>query len=185
MNGPAVNTCFGTTPRVLSLLILILSASPLSAELPLAERTQSFTIALAGSVAQATPLFGPVREAEWAPDWKPHFLHPPLPAQRAGAIFTTEGHHGRERLWLVTTYDVAQGRVAYVFVSPGFSANEVRIEVTADGPNRSRATITYHRAALSPAGNEEVAVLTPQWADQQKLHWDQAMNAALQHKANP
>jgi hypothetical protein len=33
------------------------------------QRMQSFTIKLNGSVADVTPLFGPVREAEWAPDW--------------------------------------------------------------------------------------------------------------------
>jgi hypothetical protein len=32
------------------------------------QRTQSFTIGLNGSVADVTPLFGPVREAEWAAD---------------------------------------------------------------------------------------------------------------------
>ena len=40
------------------------------------QRAQSFTIGLNGSVADVTPLFGPVREAEWAPDWSPRFIHP-------------------------------------------------------------------------------------------------------------
>jgi len=39
------------------------------------QRTQSFTIILNGSVSEVTPLFGPVREAEWAPDWSPRFIH--------------------------------------------------------------------------------------------------------------
>jgi hypothetical protein len=55
----------------------------------LEERTQSFTIVLRASVAEVTPLFGPVREAEWAPGWTPHFLHLPEGAQREGIIFTT------------------------------------------------------------------------------------------------
>src|SRR6266487_6931050 len=41
----------------------------------LEQRTQSFTIVLKGPVAKATPLFGPVREAEWAPTWTPRFIH--------------------------------------------------------------------------------------------------------------
>ena len=46
------------------------------------QRTQSFTIGLNGSVADVTPLFGPVREAEWAPDWSPRFIHPSQGAQQ-------------------------------------------------------------------------------------------------------
>jgi len=43
----------------------------------LSQRTESFTLALDAPVAEALPLFGPVREAEWSPDWaaaqRPHW----------------------------------------------------------------------------------------------------------------
>ena len=48
------------------------------------QRTQSFTIGLNGSVVDVTPLFGPVREAEWAPGWSPRFIHPAQGLQREG-----------------------------------------------------------------------------------------------------
>src|SRR5438552_6514880 len=70
------------------------------------QRTQSFTIELNGSVADVTPLFGPVREAEWAPDWSPRFIHPSQGAQREGVVFTTTGGDGKDRLWLLTTYEI-------------------------------------------------------------------------------
>src|ERR1044071_380807 len=79
----------------------------------LEQRTQSFTIVLNGSVADVTPLFGPVREAEWAPDWSPRFIYPAQGVQREGAVFTTSTGHGRDRLWLLTTYDLTNGRVEY------------------------------------------------------------------------
>jgi len=87
------------------------------------QRTQSFTIALNGSVADVTPLFGPVREAEWAPDWSPRFIHPAQGVQREGVVFTTKSGHGGDRLWLLTTYDVRNGRVEYVVMTPAFTAN--------------------------------------------------------------
>ena len=37
----------------------------------LEQRTQSFAIILKGSVAEVTPLFGPVGEVEWSPSWAP------------------------------------------------------------------------------------------------------------------
>ena len=76
------------------------------------QRARSFTIGLNGSVADVTPLFGPVREAEWAPDWSPRFIHPAQGAQREGVVFTTTSD-GRDRLWLLTTYDLGNGRVEY------------------------------------------------------------------------
>src|ERR1044071_2312621 len=77
----------------------------------LEQRTQSFTIVLNGSVADVTPLFGPVREAEWAPDWSPRFLQPAHGAQREGVVFTTASGEGRDRIWLLAAYDVQGGRV--------------------------------------------------------------------------
>ena len=145
----------------------------------LEQRSQSFTISLKGSIAEVTPLFGPVREAEWAPGWAPHFLHPPEAGQREGAVFTTTTKDGRERLWLLTAYDVEQGRVEYVFIAPGFTANQIKIQVTPDGDRQCKATITYRHSAIAPEGNEEVIKLDTHWAEQQRAHWEAAINAAL------
>jgi hypothetical protein len=145
----------------------------------LEQRTQSFTIALKASVAEVTPLFGPVREAEWAPSWAPRFFHPPEGAQREGVVFATATSNGNERVWLLTAYDVKQGRVEYVFVTPGFSANEIEIQVVADGDRQCKATIRYRHSALSPEGNEEVEKLDTHWAQQQRIHWETAINSVL------
>jgi hypothetical protein len=93
------------------------------------QRAQSFTIGLSGSVADVTPLFGPVREAEWAPDWSPRFIHPAQGVQREGVVFTTTSGDGRDRLWLLTTYDLRNGRVEYVVITPAFTAGEIKIRV--------------------------------------------------------
>jgi hypothetical protein len=145
----------------------------------LEQRTQSFTIMLKGAVVDVTPFFGPVREAEWAPTWRPRFIHPAEGAQREGVVFTTTSANGKERLWLLTAYDVKKGRVEYVFVVPGFMANEVKIRVLPDGERQCTATITYRHTALAPEGNEEVAKLDAHWAEQQRVHWETAINQAL------
>src|SRR5438045_4813145 len=74
------------------LLVLGLAQGALGgvAEAPVLEqRPRSFIIALNGSVTDVTPLFGPVREAEWAPEWSPRFIHPAQGVQCEGVIFTT------------------------------------------------------------------------------------------------
>ncbi len=143
------------------------------------QRTQSFTIGLNGSVADVTPLFGPVREAEWAPDWSPRFIHPAQGAQCEGVVFTTTSGHGKGRLWLLTTYDVRNGRVEYVVMTPALTANEIKIRVVPDGEQHCKATVTYRRSALVPEGNEEIAKLDAHWAEEQRVHWETAINEAL------
>jgi len=160
-------------------VILTQAAAAVPAKAALEQRTQSFTIVLQGSVADVTPLFGPVREAEWAPSWAPRFLHPANGGQRDGAVFTTASTNGKERLWLLTAYEEKKGRVEYVFVTPGFTANEIKIQVMPDGEKQSRATITYRHSALAPEGNEEVAKLDADWAEQQRVHWETAINETL------
>ena len=161
------------------LITVLMLARIGSAVAELEQRTQSFTISLKGSVADVTPLLGPVREAEWAPGWAPHFLHPPEGGQREGAVFTTTTRDGKERLWLLTVYDLSQGRVEYAFIAPGFTANQIKIQVTSDGERQCKAAITYRHSAITPEGNEEVTKLDAHWAEQERVHWEEAINAAL------
>ena len=148
-------------------------------------QTQSFTIELNGPVAGVTPLFGPVREAEWAPGWAPRFLRPAHGAQKEGVILTTTSGHGKDRLWVLTVYDAREGRVGYVVVTPGITATEIQIRVVPDREQHCKATITYRRSALRPEGNQEVAQLDAHWAKNQQVHWETAINAALAKERRP
>ena len=143
------------------------------------QATESFTIVLKGSIAEVTPLFGPVREAEWAPSWKPRFIHSAEGGQHEGTVFRTIGSNGREQLWLLAAYDEKAGRVEYVFFVPDVAINEVKIRVVPDSEQQCRATITYRHSALGPAGNEEVAKLDSHWAEEQRVHWEKAINTVL------
>lgn len=154
-------------------LLLMLMAST-----GLVQEARSFTFDLPAAVADATPLFGPVREQEWAPEWAPQFLHPAEGAQREGVVFTTVGHGGT-RLWVLTEYDPGAGRVAYIVTDPGVLVTEIKISVVATDKQASRATVTYRRSALTEGANEQVRALTPDWAAEQAHHWGAAISAAL------
>jgi hypothetical protein len=64
-------------------------------------------------------------------------------------------------------------------MEPAFTANEIKIRVVSDGERHSKATITYRRSALAPEGNDEVAKLDADWAEQQRIQWEIAINEAL------
>ena len=113
------------------------------------------------------------------PDWSPRFIHPVQGVQHEGVVFTTSPGDGRDRLWLLTTYDVRNGRVEYVVVTPAFTANEIKIRVIPDREKHCKATITYRRSALTPEGNEEVVKLNAHWAEEQRIHWETAINETL------
>jgi hypothetical protein len=49
-------------------------AAALLALIFLSQRTESFSLSLDAAVADALPLFGPVREAEWSSGWAPQFV---------------------------------------------------------------------------------------------------------------
>lgn len=165
--------------KILAFGICLLATGVLAETAPLQQQAQSFTITLEGSVAKVTPLFGPVREQEWAPDWTPHFIHPAQAGQEEGVVFTTASANGQVRLWLLTTYNVEHGQVEYVVITPGFTANQIKIQITPDGEKQSKATITYRHSALAPAGNDDVRKLSPDWAAHQRVHWESAINSVL------
>jgi hypothetical protein len=156
-----------------------------TATVALEQRAQSFAVGLNGSVADVTPLFGPVGEAEWAPGWSPRFIHPAQRVQEEGVIFTTTSGQSKDRLWVLTVYDPREGRVGYIVVTPGLAATEIQIRVVPDGEQHCKATITYRRWALRPEGNQEVAQLDAHWTKDQQIHWETAINAALAKERHP
>ena len=134
---------------------------------------------LAAPADSVFPLFGPVREAEWAPGWEPHFIAPETPAQTAdGAVFTTPGEHG-ETIWVMTTYDPRQRRVAYVIVTPGSHVAELWIQVASQGSARARADVTYRYTALGTPGNAAISHFLDTWPSRQH-HWEHAINGYLE-----
>jgi len=70
-------------------------------------------------------------------------------------------------------------------MTPAFTANEIKIRVVPDGEQHCKATITYRRSALSPDGNDEVAKLDACWAEEQRIHWEGAINEALAKGRHP
>jgi hypothetical protein len=140
------------------------------------QRTQTFTVVVNGSVADTTPLFGPVRESEWASTWRPHFLHPSEGPQKEGAVFTAISGDGRERIWLLTGFDPNAGQIDYVFISPGFTAAELKIRVAPDSSGKCKVSVTYRYSALTPQGNQEVVRVNSDWAEEHRLHWQHSLD---------
>jgi hypothetical protein len=146
------------------------------------QATRSMTLRFDAPADSLFPLFGPVREAEWSPDWKPVFVVPETPAQTPdGAVFTTSGATD-ETVWVMTSFDPTLRHIRYVTVRPGMVVTQLWIDVTAQTARTSLAVVTYRMTALGPEGMHTLTHFTTQFIHWPE-HWQNAIGARLAHRS--
>jgi hypothetical protein len=130
-----------------------------------------FSFIAAASVDVAGPLFGADRERVWAPDWNPVFVWPQTATDQTGMVFTV-AHGDATAVWVNTMFDLAAGRVQYVYVLPDVVATVISLQLAPIG-NTTRVAVSYERTALREAACEVVRRLAerdadagPEWAHQ-------------------
>lgn len=175
----ATTTCAGLVALASSLTLV---GSPCASD-ERKQATRAIEFTARGSFDEVFPLFGPLREAEWAHDWKPTFVFPAQGTNdQAGAVFTTEGHSpDRQRVWIMTDYDRSAGAIRYVTVEAGHSTAEIRIRVTPVNAVTCAVTVTYRRTALSPEGDGSIDVFAAQF-EKEAPHWKEMVNRRLRGK---
>jgi hypothetical protein len=160
---------------------LALSSSACSrgrAESPQLRAASYIELHLNASADTAFPLFGPVRESEWAPDWSPVWIYPPDPRQTAdGAVFTISRHSGSST-WVMTVYDTDRRTVEYVNFLPGNRITEISITVRPETPATSIARVSYRVTALSQSGSAFVAHFAKNFPAEGP-HWEKAINDSI------
>src|SRR5262245_28644521 len=109
---------------------------------------EAFEFTADGPMAVVAPLFGADQERVWAPGWEPRFLHPSPAADAAGSVFLV-GFGERDAVWVTTQFDLAAGRVQYVYVVPEVLATVITLRITPRG-QRTHVAVTYERTALRP-----------------------------------
>ena len=137
------------------------------------------TIRMNGPVEKVFPLFGPVRESEWAPGWSPDLVYPTDSEVAEGMVFKTPGEEG-ETLWVITRYDPEQHTVVYANVTPGYMVNRILIHCSAAGSGETDATVAYSHVALGEHGNDFVQHMDEQAYAAKMEHWRLAINYRLE-----
>ncbi|HLZ99411.1 MAG TPA: hypothetical protein VKP66_15865 [Steroidobacteraceae bacterium] len=119
----------------------------------------------------AGPLFGADMERAWAPDWNPAFVWPQKAVDQPGMVFTI-AHGDKAAVWVNTAFDLAAGRVQYVYVLPDVVATIVNLRLEPAG-STTRVAVTYERTALREAARDIVrhmaerdAMAGPEWEHQ-------------------
>lgn len=131
------------------------------------------------------PLLCPVREADWVPGWQYRLIYSVSRVAEYGCVFITPNDDGGESTWVVTDYDPASFRIAFVWVNPGLVAAQIKVSLSSvpgsqTSGDHTRALIQYTYTGLSAAGNKEVERYDQEWFRHKMQSWEAAINHYLQ-----
>src|SRR5664279_951943 len=117
---------------------------------------EEFSLIVNAPYEQTFPLFGAHEERKWAKGFYPQFIHPTLPSDQQGMVFTWS-QNGTPSLWINTAFDVLSGHVQYVYVITDVMVTLIDIHLTRLDEASTRVSVVYERTALRPEANEQVA----------------------------
>ena len=143
-----------------------------------AQRTAA--LRLAAPPAQAFPLFTPIGEKLWTPEWNPQPYYPPSGEPEVGAVFVTQHQHDPLSVWVIAQYDPAQSLISYARVTPGATAGLIQVQCRAEGDGMTLATVTYTLTSLGEAGVQRLAAFTEGHYRHMMAEWEAAINACLE-----
>lgn len=143
-----------TVSAQLHRLTSIIHAAPANKNSARAHTEEKFSFTAHAPVDRVGPLFGADKERMWAPKWNPQFIHPTPVADMPGMVFTVAHQHW-QAVWVNTDFDLANGRVQYVYVLPEVMATVITLKLKPDG-NQTHVEVEYDRTALSAEADARV-----------------------------
>jgi len=118
--------------------------------------SKSGTITLEAGLGEVFPLFGPVREMDWAEGWNPKILTGDPDHVAEHMVFETESGHPEDRnpaTWIVSKYDPDRAYIEYtVYTQKRLWWIAVSCRAR-EGATTTEATIEYTYLGLDEDGN--------------------------------
>ena len=123
------------------------------------------------------PLFGPIREMEWAAGWEPEII---VGADlQLHTIFKTPSGFAEEPyyLWAITQCLVSDHKIEYTVST----ANRIWFITVACEPvqDKTKVTVRYRYTSLTPLGNRLNQLALKEMFAQNLSDWEEAMNYYL------
>lgn len=142
------------------------------------------TIRLNDAPDKIFPLFGPIREKDWAPGWDPQVIYSDSANAEEHMVFTTQTHHGAEDIsvWTITRYQPHDALIEYTVFAPE-RLWRVAIQChPGDSPRTTRAEITYTFTGLTARGNELNELALSHMFRHDLKDWEVQINRYLEGK---
>ncbi|MEQ1587625.1 MAG: hypothetical protein ABL895_17195 [Cyclobacteriaceae bacterium] len=141
------------------------------------ERTASFLVK--APIEKTFPLFGPIREKEWAAGWEPQVIYSRHPEVEEHMIFKTAGNNPEEKeyVWVVAQYKPAEFFIEYQ-VSTHERIWFITVKCKPQQEN-TLVSVTYSYTGLTYVGNRiNQESLAKMFAHDLK-DWEEAINFYL------
>jgi hypothetical protein len=145
--------------------------------------SRTSVITLQAPVKTVFPLFGPIKEKEWADKWDPKIVYSTTNLVEEHMVFTTKPHHkghgGPDPIWTVSKYLPEQAFIEYIVFKPE-RVQWIAIQCHNDTSSQTtRAEITYTLTGLTEKGNAiNEKFLQTMYAHDLK-DWEEAINYHL------
>ena len=166
----------------LGLLGLACASAPGSSAFVAKRAVRTGIVRVLATPEHALPLFTPLGEKAWSPEWDPQMVYPGGGAgPERDQVFTISHPHGGEAVWIVDAFDRDTHRIEYLYVLPQHVACRIAVQCDPDGPGATRARITYTMTGLSDAGNGIVEELTEEAFAKRMAHWEKL----IAHRSTP
>jgi hypothetical protein len=149
------------------------------ADVPLERATRVGIQTWQAPLERVLPLLTPQGEMAWAEGWEPD-IRWQAPGNGEGTLFVIHEQGGRETLWVLTTFDKQNGRVAYSHLLPGVLLVELTITLSPLPEGRTRGEVRYTFTALSERGNARVSEISEEHFAGFTRDWERALNHYLQ-----
>ena len=142
--------------------------------------TRSAEIVLNGAIAEVFPLFNPVEEPKWAPQFQPRFIYPAEQSVQLEMTFKTAGHGDEADLvWRINEYDDAAHHIQYLVFGTGrYWTITIDCQEVEGGETSARVTYTFiplEQAGVAVSEASVSAVFANDLSD-----WEQAINNYLE-----
>ncbi len=144
------------------------------------ERTASFVVK--APIEKVFPLFGPIREMEWATGWEPKVVYSTDPYVEEHMVFQSQPRFDDEPpyIWLITQYQPTSHFVEYT-VSTNERVWFISVKCVPDGSN-TNVTVRYRFTGLTARGNElNRQALAQMYANNLK-DWEDEINQYLKNQ---
>jgi hypothetical protein len=153
----------------------MLNVNTLSMEFTAVRISRSATILVHDHIARVFPLFGPVREMEWAEGWAPEVLYGRGDIEEH-MVFRTKGD-GEYYQWVVTQYQPEDSSIEYTV-----TAHEriwfIRVECKAY-QRETLATVSYTYIGLTEHGHQRNKKAMDKIFVHNLIDWEESINHYL------
>lgn len=145
-----------------------------------AERVQkSASFIVNASMEKAFPLFGPIREKDWAAGWEPQMIYSIDPLVEEHMVFQTKGTHNSEPeyTWALTQYKPSDFFIEYT-VSTSNRIWFITVKCQPHGET-TNVTVTYSYTGLNELGNQLNKTAIEKMYEHNLKDWEEAINHYL------